>query len=198
MSDGRGTLPPVVTEGGARVYLGLGSNLDDRAGLILAAVERLGMALGEVAVSPWYETAPVGLAEQPDFLNLVLRGRTQLAPRRLLDLALGIERALGRRREGPPLGPRRIDIDVLICGDTRLSEPGLDLPHPHLAERAFVLAPLRDLAPSLVPEASPGDRRTVETLWSALPSTERAGVRRIATPDAAPLPLLGTGATAIA
>jgi 2-amino-4-hydroxy-6-hydroxymethyldihydropteridine diphosphokinase len=164
---------------GQWLYLGLGANLGDRAASLWTAIERLGRVLGEVRVSPCYETAPVGFEDQPDFLNLVLVGRTGLEPRAALRLALGIERALGRQRgDGPRFGPRTIDIDLLLYGARRFNEPDLQLPHPRLIDRAFVLGPLRDLEPALILPHSPSASVTVADLWSALPAAERAGVRR--------------------
>ncbi len=162
----------------------LGANLGDRAATMQRAVERIGMVLGGVRVSPWYATRPVGIEDQPPFLNLVLRGSSALPPDRLLALALGIERGLGRSREaGPRFGPRPIDIDLLLVGALQVERPGLIVPHPRMAERAFVLAPLRDLAPDLT---LPGDdRRTVDDLWHALDARERSGVQRIAPPPPA-------------
>src|SRR5262249_31248292 len=96
------------------------------------------------------ETEPVGYADQPRFLNAVAAIDTELAPRELLDRLLGIERRLGRTREGPRFGPRTIDLDLLLYGDEQVEEPGLDVPHPRLHERLFVLEPLSDLDATLV------------------------------------------------
>jgi 2-amino-4-hydroxy-6-hydroxymethyldihydropteridine diphosphokinase len=115
-----------------------------------------------VAVSGVFETAPVGGPEQDDYLNAVVALDTELDARALLDLAHRIEAHAGRVRT-VRWGPRSLDVDVLIVGDARVDEPDLQVPHPRLAERGFVLAPLRDVAPERVdaaPDAWPGVRRT--------------------------------------
>lgn len=119
-------------------YVGLGSNLGDREGTILAAAERL----GPHRLSPIVETEPWGYADQPRFLNAVAELETDLTPRQLLDRLLEIERELGRVRTGPRYGPRTIDLDLLLYGDAVIDEPGLTVPHPRLGDRLFVLEPL--------------------------------------------------------
>jgi len=126
-------------------YVGLGSNLGDREGTILAAAGRL----GPHRLSPIVETEPWGYADQPRFLNAVAALETELPPRALLDRLLEVERELGRVREGPRYGPRTIDLDLLLYGDAVIDEPGLTVPHPRLAERLFVLEPLFGLDPGL-------------------------------------------------
>jgi 2-amino-4-hydroxy-6-hydroxymethyldihydropteridine diphosphokinase len=121
-----------------RAYVGLGSNLGDREGTILAAAERL----GPHRLSPIVETEPWGYVDQPKFLNAVAELDTELEPRALLDRLLEIERELGRTRTGPRYGPRTIDLDLLLYGDEAIEEPGLTVPHPRLPERLFVLEPL--------------------------------------------------------
>jgi 2-amino-4-hydroxy-6-hydroxymethyldihydropteridine diphosphokinase len=97
-------------------------------------------------VSSLRETDPVGpVTDQPRFLNGAAALETSLSPRRLLDLLLQIEAEFGRTRNGPPGGPRTLDLDLLLYGDVHLSEPGLEVPHPRLHERDFVLEPLREL-----------------------------------------------------
>jgi len=130
------------------VFLGLGSNLGDRAGLLNQAAGAL-ESLGKVTRSGWYETAAVGIPGAPAFLNGVVRLETDLAPDELLRQTRGIERRLGR----DPLrraGSRTIDIDILLYGRQVTSRPGLEIPHPRLHQRAFVLVPLAELAPHLV------------------------------------------------
>lgn len=146
----------------ALAYIGLGSNLGDRLALLGCAARRLAASGGvsSVRLSPVYETDPVGRTEQPPFLNAVAELRTTLAPRDLLALALAIERELGRVRN-LRWGPRTIDLDLLTVGDRAIDEPDLQLPHPRLAERAFVLRPLADLAPDLVPPGSPASVRAL-------------------------------------
>jgi 2-amino-4-hydroxy-6-hydroxymethyldihydropteridine diphosphokinase len=126
-------------------YVGLGSNLGDREGTILAAAGRL----GPHRLSPIVETEPWGYADQPRFLNAVAALETELPPRALLDRLLEVERELGRVREGPRYGPRTIDLDLLLYGDAVIDEPGLTVPHPRLAERLFVLEPLFAMDPGL-------------------------------------------------
>jgi 2-amino-4-hydroxy-6-hydroxymethyldihydropteridine diphosphokinase len=132
----------------AIAYIALGANLGDRAATLRAAIERLG-ALGVVeAVSPFFDTAPVGYTEQPRFLNAAARLRTDLPPRDLLHELLEIEASLGRVRT-IRWGPRVIDLDLLLYDDMVIDEPDLVVPHPRLHERRFVLEPLAALAPDL-------------------------------------------------
>jgi len=135
----------------ALAYLGLGSNLGDRVEHLQGAVDALSTEAGVrvVAVSPLYETEPVGGPAQDDYLNAVVALETDRSPRQLLAIAQRLEAAAGRvRRER--WGPRTLDVDVLLVDDHRIEEPDLTIPHPRLHERAFVLAPLHDLAPELV------------------------------------------------
>lgn len=126
-----------------RAYLGLGSNLGDRRALLRAAVAAIPDV---VAVSPVYETEPVGGPPgQSPYLNLVVALDTALSPRQLLELAQGLEARAGRVRSEPG-GPRTLDVDVLLVGDLTVGEPDLVVPHPRMWERRFVLAPLADLA----------------------------------------------------
>jgi 2-amino-4-hydroxy-6-hydroxymethyldihydropteridine diphosphokinase len=129
-----------------RAYVGLGANLGEREETIRAAVAELPDV---VAVSPLRETDPVGVTDQPRFLNGVAALETELAPRELLDVLLAVERRLGRERR-ERWGPRAIDLDLLLYGDEVIDEDGLKIPHPRLHERRFVLEPLADLAPQLV------------------------------------------------
>jgi 2-amino-4-hydroxy-6-hydroxymethyldihydropteridine diphosphokinase len=134
-----------------RAYIGLGSNLGEREATLLHALELLA-AEGGIAVtgvSAFRDTEPVGYVDQPRFLNAVAAVDTELPARDLLDRLLSVERALGRRRDGPRFGPRTVDLDLLLYGDATISEPGLSVPHPRLAERRFVLEPLAELDPSL-------------------------------------------------
>jgi 2-amino-4-hydroxy-6-hydroxymethyldihydropteridine diphosphokinase len=134
-----------------RAYVGLGSNLGDREEMLHRATARLAAVPGTevVAISLIRETDPVGLTEQPPFLNAVAAVETSLRPRELLEELLDIERELGRTREGPRFGPRTIDLDLLLYGDETVDEPGLTVPHPRLGERRFALEPLADLDPEL-------------------------------------------------
>ncbi|HLF04663.1 MAG TPA: 2-amino-4-hydroxy-6-hydroxymethyldihydropteridine diphosphokinase [Dehalococcoidia bacterium] len=173
----------------ARVYLGLGSNLGDRADNLAQAIRRLGQpspqAGAELALpllrplraSSVYETAPWGYADQPAFLNCVLEAETGLAPLALLALGQRVERELGRQ---PTFryGPRLVDVDILLYGDLVLDLPQLQVPHPRMAQRAFVLVPLAELAPELVHPtlrltiaelARRVDGKEGVKLWSAAP-----------------------------
>ena len=135
-----------------RAYVGLGANVGEREQTIRHALELLGAdpAVAVVATSALRETEPVGYRNQPRFLNGVAAVDTQLAPRELLERLLAVELELGRTRDGPRYGPRTIDLDLLLYGDSVVDEPGLRVPHPRLHERAFVLEPLAELAPALV------------------------------------------------
>ena len=138
-----------------RAYVGLGSNMGDRAHLLWGAIHMLAFnpEVEVVSVSSIRETDPVGFADQPRFLNAAVALDTELDPRALLELLLSIERELGRTRDGPRFGPRTIDLDLLLYGDEVVDEPGLTVPHPRLHERRFVLEPLAELDHELtVPE----------------------------------------------
>ena len=130
-----------------RAFLSLGSNLGDRRRRLRGAVDSLP---GVVRVSPVYETEPVGGPPQPDYLNLVVEVETDLSPRALLGLCHRLESAAGRM-PGERWGPRPLDVDVLLVDDLVVDEPDLTIPHPRMQERRFVMAPLADIAPELVP-----------------------------------------------
>jgi 2-amino-4-hydroxy-6-hydroxymethyldihydropteridine diphosphokinase len=155
----------------ARAFVGLGSNLGDREGTLRAAVGRLRSAPGvEVrAVSTLRNTEPVGYVDQPRFLNGAVELDTALSAPELLELLLSLERAFGRDRlAAPPQGPRTLDLDLLLYDGEEISEPGLEVPHPRLHERRFVLEPLAELDGSLeVPGKGP-----IQTLLSKLDSEQ--------------------------
>ena len=132
-----------------RAFLGMGSNLGDSRRLLRDALEAIGDRV--VAVSPLYETEPVGGPPgQPNYLNVVVELDTDQTPRELLGLARRLEAGAGRVR-AERWGPRTLDVDVLLVGDMKVDEPDLVMPHPRMHERRFVMAPLADLAPELVP-----------------------------------------------
>jgi 2-amino-4-hydroxy-6-hydroxymethyldihydropteridine diphosphokinase len=141
-----------------RAFLGLGSNMGDRRAFLREALSDLPDV---VAVSRVYETDPVGgPPDQDKYLNLVVELDTDRSPRELLGIAHRLETAAGRVR-GERWGSRTLDIDVLLVGDLEVAEPDLEVPHPRMRERAFVLIPLHDLAPELVGER-PFDRTVRE------------------------------------
>ena len=133
-----------------RAYVGLGANLGPREVTLLRAADLLAAADGVevVAVSQLRETDPVGVVEQPPFLNGAIALDTSLSPRAVLELLLEVEEELGRVR-GERWGPRTVDLDLLVYGDERVDEDGLHVPHPRLHERRFALEPLAELDPEL-------------------------------------------------
>jgi 2-amino-4-hydroxy-6-hydroxymethyldihydropteridine diphosphokinase len=132
-------------------YIALGSNLKDPIAQVEGGIEELAMLrdtrLG--AVSSLYRTAPVGIVDQPDFINAVAMIETELTPRELLDELLAIERRYARMR-GAKNGPRTLDLDIVLYGDTTHDDDVLTIPHPRMHERAFVLVPLAEIAPDAV------------------------------------------------
>jgi 2-amino-4-hydroxy-6-hydroxymethyldihydropteridine diphosphokinase len=152
-------------EATTEIYLALGSNLGDRRANLSTAVERLREQVAILALSSLYETEPAYVTDQPRFLNAVLRGRTTLAAPALLAFVKRIERELGRAA-GRRYGPRIVDIDLLLYDERTIDTPELTVPHPRMAERPFVLAPLAEIAPDLVP---PG--------WGESVSARAAAVR---------------------
>lgn len=135
-----------------RAYVGLGANLGDRERTLRAAVDALGDVedLEVVGLSRLRETEPMGVGEQPRYLNGVVAVETTLSARRLLDLLLAVERCFGRVRVPGEQAPRTLDLDLLLYGDAEIDEPGLRVPHPRLHERRFALEPLAELAPGLL------------------------------------------------
>lgn len=144
------------------VYLGVGSNLGDKASNCLRALEEIALS-GHTKVhiiSSLYKTDPVGYQDQDWFINCVAQILTTLAPRPLVRLLQGIEQQMGRTRTFA-MGPRIIDLDILFYGAAIVEEPDLIIPHPHLHERGFVLAPLAEIAPDL---PHPVLKKTVDEL----------------------------------
>jgi 2-amino-4-hydroxy-6-hydroxymethyldihydropteridine diphosphokinase len=158
------------------IYLALGTNLGDRFANLQAAIAALSPAVRVLDQSPVYETPPWGVADQPAFLNMVLRGKTHLQPLELLRNLKDLETALGRV-SSIRYGPRLIDMDILFYDSLVLDTPQLTLPHPRLQERAFVLVPLADLEPDLI---HPVLGKTIRTLLAEVDTT---GVTRYEQPD---------------
>jgi 2-amino-4-hydroxy-6-hydroxymethyldihydropteridine diphosphokinase len=147
------------------VYIGLGSNLGDRAANLRAARERIAAPdLRVLRESSIYETAPRDVEDQPWFLNQVIECETDLFPRQLLARLQKIERAMGRKRRIAK-GPREIDLDILLYGEAVVKSPELEVPHPRLSERRFVLEPLAELVPD---KKHPGTRRTVREMLAGV------------------------------
>jgi len=147
------------------VYLSLGSNIGDRAANLNSAIERLGV-LGTIEkISSFYETEPVEFTAQPWFLNIAVKLDTEKMPKQLLAGILDIEQQMGRRRTQKK-GPRAIDIDILLFGNSIIDTKGLTVPHPAMHERRFVLEPLAEIAPEV---RHPVFKRTLSELRDALP-----------------------------
>ena len=159
-----------------RVYLSLGSNVGDRAANLNTAIDRL-CAWGDVvAVSSFYETEPVEFTAQHWFLNCAVALDTDKTPKQLLAGILDIEQQLGRRR-AQKNGPRIIDIDILLFGNSIVDDPGLTIPHPAMQERRFVLEPLTEIAPDA---RHPVFKQTIRELHNALPPGQ--AVRKMTNP----------------
>lgn len=156
--------PPISAP--ARAYVALGANLGDPVATVRAASAALARIAGArlVAVSSLYRTAPVGLRDQPDFINAVAQVETGLAPRALLAALLDIEHRHGRERSFRN-APRTLDLDLLLYGAAHFHEDGLTLPHPRMHERAFVLRPLLEIAPATV---IPGRGRAADWLGACV------------------------------
>ena len=153
----------------ATAYLSLGSNLGDRKQNLKEAIRCLD-SLGRVlAVSSFYETEPVEFTEQPLFLNCVVALETEIEPQQLMRALLHLEQEMGRKRVEKK-GPRSIDIDILLFGETVIDTPELTVPHPAMAKRRFVLEPLAEIAPDL---QIPTSKRTVREVLAELPEGQR-------------------------
>jgi 2-amino-4-hydroxy-6-hydroxymethyldihydropteridine diphosphokinase len=169
--------PPAIAPGRpARVVIAIGSNLGDRMANLQGAVDAVfgPSGIGFLAVSPVYETVPVGGPSQPDFLNAVVLGDALLPAREVLDRCLAAEAARHRVR-GITWGPRTLDVDVIAYGDVVSDDPVLTLPHPRAHQRAFVLAPWHDVDP----DARIPGRGLVADLLAAIGGAASAGVRRV-------------------
>jgi 2-amino-4-hydroxy-6-hydroxymethyldihydropteridine diphosphokinase len=162
-----------------RAWVGLGGNRDDSAELIAQALQRIAATPGIALLrrSSDYTSPPWGVTEQPDFVNAVAEIETALAPPDLLQVLLDIEAGLGRRRSGARWGPRCIDLDLLLYDQLELHTNALQLPHPRMHQRAFVLVPLLELEPGFV---IPGIGPAADCLQELDPR-ERAAVRPMPT-----------------
>ena len=158
----------------SRVYLGLGSNIGGKEANVSRALKLLPDQVTVTEVSSIYESEPVGFKDQPWFVNAVCSAYTDLSAPQLLDYVKNIEGQMGRMMSFKD-GPRVIDIDILFYGDQVIDTPDLTIPHPRIAERAFVLLPLSELNPLLF---HPSKARTVAQLLSALTKPERVKKRR--------------------
>ncbi|MBM3948095.1 MAG: 2-amino-4-hydroxy-6-hydroxymethyldihydropteridine diphosphokinase [SAR202 cluster bacterium] len=155
-------------------YLGLGSNMGDRLGYLRAAVRELAAISEKATASSAYETEPVGITDQPLFLNAVCHIVTRLDPWELLDTVRGIEAKYGRQRTVVG-GPRTLDIDILLYDGLVMETPELTIPHPRMHQRAFVLVPLVEIAPDVV---HPELKATVSALLAKLREPRGVGVRQ--------------------
>ncbi|MBA7638012.1 Bifunctional folate synthesis protein [subsurface metagenome] len=154
-----------------RVYLSLGSNIGERKRNLEAAVSRIKSFVEELKISAIYETQPLYFIEQPKFLNIAVSCLTGLTPSALLDRLQAIEKDLGRNRQiEVRMGPRVIDIDILLYGDRIINQPGLTIPHPEINKRRFLLIPLMELDPDLC------NPLTNEPFSSILPTLKDQGV----------------------
>jgi GTP cyclohydrolase-4 len=175
------SVPSLSSQNGSKpaathsIYLALGSNLGDRRGNLAAALQQLREVMEISTISSIYETEPVGYLDQPQFLNIVLSGKTSLTPSELLKYAKAIEAGIGRQ---PTFrnGPRPIDIDIIFYDDLQIEQDDLIIPHPRMSGRAFVLVPLAEIAPDMI---DPVNGRTAQEM---LQDVSQDGVKKLA-PD---------------
>ena len=177
-----------------KVWIGLGSNLGDSAGLIASALHHLRLEpdMRLVRYSSLYRTVPWGLREQPDFCNAVAEFETGLDPSEILAVLQRVEKMLGRVRFGPRWGPRKIDIDLLLIGDGTFDLPGLSVPHPRMHQRAFVLEPLAELEPDLPVPGRGTVADCLARLYREVPDPAHRGIEKngqIELPDPAGRPV---------
>lgn len=171
----------------ADVFVGLGANLGDAERNLRVAVERLAEGMEIRAISSLYRSEPVGVRDQPDFVNAVVEGRSERRPGELMAWFLAIERDLGRVRD-VPMGPRTLDLDLLLYGGESFGEPGLRVPHPRMTARRFVLEPLAEIAPGVI---HPPSGRTAEELLARL--SDAPAVTRLERANWPPAPWGRTG-----
>jgi 2-amino-4-hydroxy-6-hydroxymethyldihydropteridine diphosphokinase len=157
------------------IYLAPGSNVGDSQAHIAQAVKLLGASIQQIKQAPVYVSKAVGYTDQSDFFNTVVSGQTDLSPAALLKFIGEVEQKIGRTASFH-WGPREIDIDIILYGDTVIDTPELVIPHPHFRERDFVLQPLCDLDPSLV---DPVSGQSVEALLAQITAGQKSLVRRV-------------------
>src|SRR5690349_13104977 len=155
------------------IFLALGSNIDDRQQHIESAIVLLRENVHDVTVAPLYETRPRYFADQHNFLNTVLRGFTELDPQALLQFTQVVQKEVGRV-ERFRNGPREIDIDILFYDDVVYKDDALEIPHPRLQERDFVLQPFSDINPDFL---HPVLKKTIKELLDTLPEEQRSVIR---------------------
>lgn len=159
----------------AYIYLGLGSNAGDKERKIQDAVNELGTAFANAKVSPLYQTKPKYQVNQPDFVNAVVKAYTEKTVSEVVHAIQSIEKELGKQKQSKN-GPRNIDVDLLFYDQVQSDVDGFTIPHPKIAERAFVLAPLKDVAPHL---KHPVLKKSIQRLWDELPEEEKESVRNM-------------------
>ena len=166
----------MTRDAGVEIVLGLGTNLGDRLSNLRRGLALLATDVLIERVSSLFETTPWGVADQPDFLNAVVLGSTRSEPHELLGRVKAIEVEAGRTPD-ERWGPRLLDIDILYYDDLLLDDPDLQIPHPRIGERAFVLVPLAEVGPNR------RDARTGRTVVEMLASIDRSGMRYAASAD---------------